>query len=768
MADSRQTKIVSYQLQGDTSNLMNELKAAATSLDALDRKLTHISSEARMVGGKDRTTLARAAVISSAETQLTRLKDALSQANIKVVSPDQLNYLKQMNVELAATIGKLESYKSEQTITQQALSKTRNTLRSMNKSLQESNVLVTESTSKWANMVKGVSKAAVAFTSIRRAVSTALRLYEAAADLAETMNLFNVATQESSEKLYDVADAMSKAYGADIQPVLKSLAVFRQYANTMGFAADQANILSEYLTKVTYDLASLYNVANEDMARAIKSGLTGQTKPLMQYGISVHKATLEQYALNMGIHKTWQEFTEADKVALRYIAILDQASSAQGDFAKTLESPANQLRIAQDQVKIFVRSLGTLVSLLGQYVLPLFNAGIRAVNRFIEALSKAAGYEIEDYSDSLSATNQMLDDGTESAEEYADAVSSALAPLDEINQATSGAGDTTTTAGIDPALLDALQGYDNLMDQISDKTTALSEAFSNLIPPELAEGVGDVLGVGFQTFEQALEVVSQLLATLSPVLKVVLTVLGAILEVASFLIENIISPALSFISLLTDNIWLLVDAFTALNLLQLAVTGDMKSLMAVKIVKWFINFTSAVWKNVDALLAQIAASIKARAASIREAIANWWSAKVAWQKAVAIIATAGALALVVSATVLAATTAANARADSSLGNSPNIPAMATGGVIDTPTVALVGEGRYSEAVVPLGRSPQFAAMKSSIAEEVARKIAQPQYGSTYSRGSQANVILQVNGRELARALLPDLGITRPQTGVKLT
>ena len=93
------------------------------------------------------------------------------------------------------------------------------------------------------------------------------------------------------------------------------------------------------------------------------------------------------------------------------------------------------------------------------------------------------------------------------------------------------------------------------------------------------------------------------------------------------------------------------------------------------------------------------------------------------------------------------------------------PQLANGGVTTGPTFALIGEGNYNEAVIPLGNSPQFATMKGEIADEVARKLSQTPYST--SRGSQANVILQINGRELARALLPDLGTTRPQTGVKL-
>ena len=94
--------------------------------------------------------------------------------------------------------------------------------------------------------------------------------------------------------------------------------------------------------------------------------------------------------------------------------------------------------------------------------------------------------------------------------------------------------------------------------------------------------------------------------------------------------------------------------------------------------------------------------------------------------------------------------------------------MATGGVVDQPTVAMIGEGRYNEAVVPLGNSPQFKEMKRDIASEVARKISpNPAYSFGQPSGGQTPVVLRIDGRDLARALLPYLGYTQPQTGVKL-
>ena len=625
MADSRQTKIVSYKLQGDSADLMHELQSAISTLDALDKKLTHISTEASARFGKTKPhSLARASAISTAESQIEKLRASLDPKNIQTVSPDQLNLIKQMNTELTNLAGKLNKFKSAQTVSQKALDKTKTSLHTMNLELHNANIVLPKTAKAWDTFTSAVRRAQVVISTIKLIISYLGKLYESAGDFVETMNLFHVATQESTQELYALAEAMERAYNTDVAPILNSMAIFRQYANTMGFAADQADILSEYLTKITYDLASLYNVANTDMMDAVKSALAGQTKPLMRYGISVHKATLEQYALNLGLEKSWAAFSETEKVALRYIAILDQASLAQGDLAKTLESPSNQLKIAKAQLTVLIRNLGSLVTIMSQYVLPVFNGFMIAVNSFLGALSKAAGYEIPDYSDNLSENNQMLDEGTESAEDYEDAMKGVLAPLDEINQQSN--KDNTILGNIDPKILEALEGYDNLMERITTKTDALAAVFANLIPPELAEGVGSVLGVAFITLGQALDIVTRSLEVMSPVLSVVLDLVGLLLQGVGWLLEHTVSPLLTFIETLTGNIWLLIGAFAVLNLIQLATTGNWKSMIAVKVVQWFASLAMSIGKSTAALIANTAASIKNKIAQMAEAAAAWWAA----------------------------------------------------------------------------------------------------------------------------------------------
>ena len=140
MADSRQTKVVTYELQGNTTNLEQALSGAISTLNALDQKLTSISTKARMVAGKDKSSFKRASAISVAESQLTKLQQTLGKVDITNISPDQLNMLKFMGIELDNLSAKLNKFKSEEVVTQKAIDEVRTSLHTMNYKLKQANI----------------------------------------------------------------------------------------------------------------------------------------------------------------------------------------------------------------------------------------------------------------------------------------------------------------------------------------------------------------------------------------------------------------------------------------------------------------------------------------------------------------------------------------------------------------------------------------------------------------------------------------------------
>lgn len=188
----------------------------------------------------------------------------------------------------------------------------------------------------------------------------------------------------------------------------------------------------------------------------------------------------------------------------------------------------------------------------------------------------------------------------------------------------------------------------------------------------------------------------------------------------------------------------------------------LSGLVAIALTKWIVSAAvsfATLAKNIALatakLVVYIAKQVVAIAKTIASTIANWWENASLVAKIGLLTLGAG---LVIVPIVMAATGVFSNQAN-------NVPAMAKGGVVNSPTMALIGEGKYNEAVVPLGNSPQFAEMKQDIASSVVKAVAQPQ-GRGQSGGTTP-VVLEIDGRTLARALLPYLGYTQPQTGVRL-
>lgn len=743
-------KVVTYEIRGNTVNLEKTLEAAINNANLLQQKLQTVSTIPYKRGkNADASNYERQAAISKTVAQLESLKTKLSSESIQAVTPDQLSLLTSMNEELGKYIVKISDTSKTNSIAKKSFEKMNSTISDMNYTLRKAGIGVT-------SFVTALGKISLMLPTLKIAWSYIKKLYNEAASFVETINLFNVAVGDANDELELFIKNMSNAFGLDTEPLYRATAIFKQLANTLGDASDASVTFSKGATQLVYDLSSLYNVDVDTMLQAFKSGLTGQTKPMMKYGISVHKATIEQTMLAHGISKTYSELNEIEKMYLRYITMLDQSSNAQGDMAKTLESPANQLRIAKDQVTLFVRNLGNLVLMLSKFVLPVFNGFAKGINTVLSALNNAAGYTIPDYSDNLAANNQMLDDGTESIEDYENAVSGLLAPLDEINQASSN-NEGLNIGQVDQSILDTLSSYDNLMSRVTSTTQKFADIFNAVFNPQIFTGLGQIVGTAFNLIDTAIDATTNTLSAVAPVLNVLTTGIGYLLTGVTWLIDKAFIPLQLWLQGVTSNIWTLIGAFVAFNLIQAAATGSMKSMIAVKAAAWFATTTKSIALNTVGLIKNAAAWVANTAKVIANTIANWWhnaslAAKIG-------LLTMGAGLLIVPI-VLAAAGVFSSKAS-------EVPQMAKGGVVTRETHAIIGEGKYNEAVIPLGRSPQMKELKRDIANETSRKISQPRSNVQRSAEQPTPIILQVSGRELGRTSITNINRVRRQVGVDL-
>lgn len=210
----------------------------------------------------------------------------------------------------------------------------------------------------------------------------------------ENLNLFTVAMGTGTEAAYEYAQAVSEAVGIDPAEWMRNQGVFNTLIGGFGVAADRAEIMSKNLTQLGYDLSSFYNINTADALQKIQSGISGELEPLRRLGYDLSVTRLQQEALNLGITKSVNAMTQAEKAQLRYYAIMTQVTEAQGDMARTLESPANQLRILQAQVTMAARAFGNIFIPILNAVLPYLIAVAKMIRIVSAAIASLFGFKL--------------------------------------------------------------------------------------------------------------------------------------------------------------------------------------------------------------------------------------------------------------------------------------------------------------------------------------------------------------------------------------
>ncbi|ETA80637.1 phage tail tape measure protein [Youngiibacter fragilis] len=172
-----------------------------------------------------------------------------------------------------------------------------------------------------------------------------------AMDAVESENLFEVAMGAVAGDARKWSEETSKALGLNAYNVRNNMATYNAMLTSMGLTSDESLKMSEGLTQLSYDMASFYNLKPEEAFDKLKSGISGEAEPLKALGILVNDNTIKTYAYANGIAKQGEQLTEAQKVQARYGAIMEATKNAQGDLARTMDSPTNKLRIMKEQAQ---------------------------------------------------------------------------------------------------------------------------------------------------------------------------------------------------------------------------------------------------------------------------------------------------------------------------------------------------------------------------------------------------------------------------------
>ena len=312
------------------------------------------------------------------------------------------------------------------------------------------------------NMAKLVSLKAIA-TYLGNAAEKFNSYYEAA-------NLFGVSMKGLTGEASTFINKMETLLGIDPTEAMNNMATIQGLTTSFGMASDKAYVLSKNLTQLGYDLASLKNIPVAESFTKIQAAISGELEPIRRLGVDLSQARLQQELLNLGYSQSVSSLSQADKAVLRYIAIMKQTTDAQGDFARTLSSPANMIRILQAQLNSLARAVGSLLYPALKSILPPLIAAVELVKELVTGIASMMGVKVEfpDFSsasDDVSGVTDALDNTTKATGKAAKAFKNYIMGFDELNviqkNADSSGGSGSGSSATGNLLGDVdLSGYD--------------------------------------------------------------------------------------------------------------------------------------------------------------------------------------------------------------------------------------------------------------------------------------------------------------------
>lgn len=270
----------------------------------------------------------------------------------------------------------------------------------------------------------------------------------------ENLNLFNVSMGRFAEEAKDYAETVGDVMGIDPSDWLRAQGTFQTLATGFGVVSDRAAVMSKNLTQLGYDISSFYNISQSDAMQKLESAFAGELEPVRRLGYDLSQARLEAVALSLGIDKAVSSMTQAEKAELRYYTLMTQVTQVQGDMARTLEAPANQLRVFQAAVQQASRALGSLFIPALNAVLPYAIAFVKVITMAAQILAGLFGFELPDMDsssfDEVGSSVGGITDEMDTATDAAKELKGVLAGFDEINliaQPDSGGGAGDISAG---------------------------------------------------------------------------------------------------------------------------------------------------------------------------------------------------------------------------------------------------------------------------------------------------------------------------------
>lgn len=493
--------------------LRKEVRTIAT-IDSLDIQISASFNQA-------------AAAIQRLNSQLDSTITRLGNISREINTP-----IRQLNSQLNSASARLRNVG---TTINASFSRVSESSRKLTEGFQKINKPVDALTNGLKRTVKQLGKVAIASVGIQKSIQNSMnyietlnyfeRAFEQVASKAD-LSAFSEMGYKSAEEYFNSFSERAKeltakmsgfnvnvdgtltasgmpSLGLDPNKLMNYQAMFGQMSSSMGVASETALKLSNALTMIGGDLASVKNMKFEKVWEDMASGLTGMSRTLDKYGVNIRNVNLQQKLNELGIKANISALNQNDKALLRGIILLDSTRYAWGDLANTLNQPANQLRLIEGNIQNLSRTIGNLLLPIIAKALPYINGFVIALQRLFtwlgkifkidlsNLLPKGGGGDSGTISDLLDSTGQ-LEDGLNAATAAAKKLNKQVRTFDELNVInTSSGGAGTGAGGIGSGLLDDAfnKAYQEYLD-------AWNDAFANV--EDKAQGIADKIQAFFK------------------------------------------------------------------------------------------------------------------------------------------------------------------------------------------------------------------------------------------------------------------------------
>lgn len=420
----------------------------------------------------------------------------------------------------------------------------------------------------------------------------------------ESLNLFKVSAGDMYAEMQANIDVLEHYGGLAPSTLMTAAGTFKLLATEMGVASNKAAIMSNSLTNVSVDLSSLFNKDFQTVMEDLESGMQGMTRAVRKYGIDISEASLAETAAAYGIQKYVENMSQAEKMQLRYATIIRQTSLAQTDFARTIQTPANMLKILKEQVLEVGRAIGNVFQPVLQIILPVLIKFTLAIKTVISALATLVGYKAPDmaapdagaYKDAAAGAGAIADNTAKAAKQQKK-LNNLIGGFDEINalqdpsassgsSGSKGAGGGGSDLGIELPTYDNLLSLSDFMPKLREEADQVANSFMTWLAP---------IQTAFATVKSAWAPVSTAFSNFTT------TVLPA---VASGLQTIIISGIFSFLSSLGTALNTILPPLTSLatSLLPvLATSFNTVAIVAGTLVGVFATVLAGVMPSMESL-----------------------------------------------------------------------------------------------------------------------------------------------------------------------